>query len=66
MRTADKCKCSHPIAQHFHEFSHISIMLSSNTDSDSTQELLEAAASPKRKCTDPGSSRKRVKSQYFS
>ena len=37
-------------------------MSSSNTVSDSSQELLEAAASAKRKRTDPGLSYKRVKS----
>ena len=42
---------------------HESIM-SSSTDSDSSQELLEVAASVKKKCTDPGSSHKRVKAQY--
>ena len=36
--------------------SNVSIMSSSNTGSDFSQELLEAAASAKRKRTDPGSS----------
>ena len=36
--------------------SNLSVMSSSNTGSVSSQELLEAAASAKRKLTDPGSS----------
>ena len=59
MRSADNCKCSRPETRQFQRRTYQSQCHHQNTSSaipDSSQEIFEAAASEKRKRTDPGSS----------